>query len=193
MKSNWKNHPASSHSLSAGHRPPDSPPHRKVECLPEREMLLPTGEGKLLPRCRSSIERLQGLDLSIELSTLFSKLSKSNLKGNRNSGLDGKDSCCFFLPDQHAQVLVGPKRLDKERKKATRAIASDCDSARVADAPCSKLQLDSMILSVSIHPKPSCVSMFLSNLDLAKGRSQPCQPMISETSNSYVLFYFNVK
>lgn len=57
-----------------------SVPYRSVECLPEREALLPTGEGKLLPLCRSSIERLQGLDLSIEFSTLFSKLSKSNLK-----------------------------------------------------------------------------------------------------------------
>lgn len=57
-----------------------SVPYRSVECLPEREALLPTGEGKLLPLCRSSIDRLQGLDLSMEFSTLFSKLSKSNLK-----------------------------------------------------------------------------------------------------------------
>lgn len=57
-----------------------SVPYRSVECRPERDTLLPTGEGRLLPLCRSSIERLQGLDLSIEFSTLFSKLSKSNLK-----------------------------------------------------------------------------------------------------------------
>lgn len=86
-------------------------------------MLLPTGEGKLLPLCRSSIDRLQGLDLSIEFSTLFSKLSKSNLKRNRNSsaGLDRKDAHSVFLPVQHLQILVGPKRLQKERKKAMQA------------------------------------------------------------------------
>lgn len=55
-------------------------------------MLFPTGEGRLLPLCRSSMERLQGLDLSMELSTLFSRLSKSNLQGNGNSkaGLGGR-------------------------------------------------------------------------------------------------------
>lgn len=82
------------HSLFAGHPLPDVTPYRKVECLPEREMLLPTGEGKLPPLCRSSIDRLQGLDFSIEFSTLFSKLSKSNLTGNRksNAGSDRKDA-----------------------------------------------------------------------------------------------------
>lgn len=69
-------------------------------------MLLPTGEGKLLPRCRSSIDRLQGLDLSMEFSTLFSKLSKSKLQGNRNSkaGLDSKDAQSASLPVKHLQT-----------------------------------------------------------------------------------------
>lgn len=62
-------------------------------------MLLPTGEGKLLPRCRSSMDRLQGFDLSIEFSMLFSKLSKSNLKGNRHFKAEfrKKDVDDFFL------------------------------------------------------------------------------------------------
>lgn len=94
------------HSLLAGHLLPASGPYRNVECLPEREMLLPTGEGKLLPRCRSSIDRLQGLDLSMEFSTLFSKLSKSKLQGNRNSkaGLDSKDAQSASLPVKHLQT-----------------------------------------------------------------------------------------
>lgn len=59
--------------------------HRSAECLPERDTLLPTGEGRLLPLCRSSMDLLQGFDLSTELSTVLSTLSKSKLKQKRNA------------------------------------------------------------------------------------------------------------
>ena len=62
--------------------------HRRAECLPERDTLLPTGEGRLLPLCRSSMDRLQGFDLSTELSTVLSTLSKSKLKQKRNATQD---------------------------------------------------------------------------------------------------------
>lgn len=64
--------------------------HRSAECLPERETLLPTGEGRLLPLCRSSMDLLQGFDLSTELSTVLSTLSKSKLKQKRNAIEDWK-------------------------------------------------------------------------------------------------------
>lgn len=64
--------------------------HRSAECLPERDTLLPTGEGRLLPLCRSSMDLLQGLDLSTELSTVLSTLSKSKLKQKRNATEDLK-------------------------------------------------------------------------------------------------------
>lgn len=59
--------------------------HRSAECLPERDTLLPTGDGRLLPLCRSSMDLLQGFDLSTELSTVFSTLSKSKLKQKKNA------------------------------------------------------------------------------------------------------------
>lgn len=62
--------------------------HRSAECLPERDTLLPTGEGRLLPLCRSSIDLLQGFDLSTELSTVLSTLSKSKLKQKRDPTQD---------------------------------------------------------------------------------------------------------
>lgn len=62
--------------------------HRSAECLPERDTLLPTGEGRLLPLCRSSMDLLQGFDLSTELSTVLSTLSKSNLKQKRDARRD---------------------------------------------------------------------------------------------------------
>lgn len=62
--------------------------HRSAECLPERDALLPTGEGRLLPLCRSSMDRLQGFDLSTELSTVLSTLSKSKLKQERYTTRD---------------------------------------------------------------------------------------------------------
>lgn len=62
--------------------------HRRAECLPERDTLLPTGEGRLLPLCRSSMDRLQGFDLSTELSIVLSTLSKSKLKQKRNATQD---------------------------------------------------------------------------------------------------------
>lgn len=62
--------------------------HRSAECLPERDTLLPTGEGRLLPLCRSSMDLLQGFDLSTELSMVLSTLSKSNLKQKRNATRD---------------------------------------------------------------------------------------------------------
>lgn len=64
--------------------------HRSAECLPERDTLLPTGEGRLLPLCRSSIDLLQGFDLSTELSTVLSTLSKSKLKQKRDPTQDLK-------------------------------------------------------------------------------------------------------
>ena len=64
--------------------------HRSAECLPERDTLLPTGEGRLLPLCRSSMDLLQGFDLSTELSTVLSTLSKSKLKQKRNATEDLK-------------------------------------------------------------------------------------------------------
>lgn len=54
--------------------------HRSAECLPERDTLFPAGEGRLLPLCRSSMDLLQGFDLSTELSIVLSTLSKSKLK-----------------------------------------------------------------------------------------------------------------
>lgn len=54
--------------------------HLRAECLPERVTLLPTGEGRLLPLCKSSMDLLQGLDFSTELSTVLSTFSKSKLK-----------------------------------------------------------------------------------------------------------------
>lgn len=54
--------------------------HLNVECLLDLEMLLPvTADERLFPPWRSSIDRLQGLDLSTELSVLFSELSPSYL------------------------------------------------------------------------------------------------------------------
>lgn len=61
-------------------------------------MLLPIGEGKLLPRWRSSIDRLHGLDLSTEFSILFSKLSKSNLKRNKHFICQREGGDCIFSP-----------------------------------------------------------------------------------------------
>lgn len=61
--------------------------YRIVECRP-RVMPLPVmGDGKVLPPCRSSIERLQGFDLSIIASGLFSTRSPSNLLHRRKTTL----------------------------------------------------------------------------------------------------------
>ena len=154
---------------SLRHSLPDLTPYRKFECLPEREMLLPTGEGKLLPRCRSSIDRLQGLDLSIEFSTLFSKLSKSNLKGNRksNAGLGRKDAPSVLLPVQHLQALAGPKRWQKEGKEAVQG---------------------------NFPPaQPRASSTGTASPDPGNGSSPPHQHAISAGSNGYVFFCFGVK
>lgn len=54
--------------------------YRNVECRPTRVIPFPdTGDGRVLPPCRSSIERLQDLDLSITASGLFSRQSPSKL------------------------------------------------------------------------------------------------------------------
>lgn len=54
--------------------------YRIVECRPARVMPFPVmGDGRVLPPWRSSMERLQGLDLSITASGLFSTQSPSNL------------------------------------------------------------------------------------------------------------------
>lgn len=56
------------------------PPYRNVECRPVRVMPFPViGDCRVFPPWRSSIERLQGLDLSITASGLFSTESPSNL------------------------------------------------------------------------------------------------------------------
>lgn len=63
-------------------RPMEStvPPYRNVECRPVRVMPFPViGDCRVFPPWRSSIERLQGLDLSITASGLFSTESPSNL------------------------------------------------------------------------------------------------------------------
>lgn len=64
--------------------------HRSAECRPERDTLLATGDGRLLPLCRSSMDLLQGFDLSTELSTVLSTLSKSKLKQEQNATEDIK-------------------------------------------------------------------------------------------------------
>lgn len=59
--------------------------YRIVECRPARVMLFPVmEEGRVPPPCRSSIERLQGLDLSITASGSFSADSPSNLLRHEN-------------------------------------------------------------------------------------------------------------
>lgn len=59
---------------------PVCPPYRNVECRPVRVMPFPViGDCRVFPPWRSSIERLQGLDLSITASGLFSTESPSNL------------------------------------------------------------------------------------------------------------------
>lgn len=80
--------------------------HRSAECLPERDTLLPTGEGRLLPLCRSSMDLLQGFDLSTELSTVLSTLSKSKLKQKRNATRDLRDSHLHKHMDVHNLFLL---------------------------------------------------------------------------------------
>jgi len=99
--------------------------HRSAECLPERDTLLPTGEGRLLPLCRSSMDLLQGFDLSTELSTVLSTLSKSKLKQKRNATEDLKsgqshkytDVRNWLLPMMHPRPIMGSPCKQRKPKR----------------------------------------------------------------------------
>ncbi len=65
--------------------------YRNVECRPARVIPFPVmGDGRVLPPCRSSIERLQGFDLSTTASGLFSKQSPSNLLHHESNRQNNK-------------------------------------------------------------------------------------------------------